>query len=86
MRNGNFVSPTIYSINDKFYDNETGLLLEDESQLELAQTMKNEVDYKLALSDKVVNGDLLRFYTPINYTPVDPSQYNYNKDSSLESN
>ena len=86
MRNGNFVSPTVFSINDKFYDNETGLLLEDESQLELAKTMKNEVDYKLALSDKVVNGDLLRFYTPINYTPVDPSQYNYNKDSSLESN
>ena len=86
MRNGNFVSPTIYSINDKFYDNETGLLIEDEGQLELAQTMKDEVDYKLALSDKVVNGDLLRFYTPINYTPVDPTQYNYNKDSSLESN
>lgn len=86
MRNGNFVSPTIYSVNDKFYDNETGLLLDDESQLELAKTMKNEVDYKLALSDKVVNGDLLRFYTPINYTPVDPSRYNYNKDSSLESN
>ncbi|WP_381427978.1 hypothetical protein [Sporosarcina thermotolerans] len=42
--------------------------------------LKKEVDYKLELSDKVVNGDLLRFYTPKGYTPVDPSQYNYTKD------
>ncbi|MFJ7731469.1 LTA synthase family protein [Lysinibacillus sp. NPDC097231] len=85
FRNGDFVSPTIYSINEKFYDNKTGLLLED-SQLESAKTIKNEVDHKLQLSDKVVNGDLLRFYTPTGYTPVDPSQYNYSKDENVESN
>ena len=85
FRNGDFVSPTIYSINEKFYDNETGLLLDD-SQLELAKSIKNEVDYKLELSDKVVNGDLLRFYTPTGYTPVDPSQYNYYKDTNVDSN
>ncbi|QGG53239.1 LTA synthase family protein [Lysinibacillus pakistanensis] len=85
FRNGDFVSPTIYSINEKFYDNKTGLLLDD-SQLESAKTIKNEVDHKLYLSDKVVNGDLLRFYTPKGYTPVDPSQYNYSKDENVESN
>ncbi|MGA3598881.1 LTA synthase family protein [Lysinibacillus agricola] len=85
FRNGGFVSPTIYSVNGKYYDNKTGLLLDD-SQLEFAKTIKNEVDHKLELSDKVVNGDLLRFYTPTGYTPVDPSQYNYSKDANGESN
>jgi len=85
FRNGGFVSPTIYSVNGKYYDNKTGLLLDD-SQLEFAKTIKDEVDHKLELSDKVVNGDLLRFYTPTGYTPVDPSQYNYSKDANGESN
>lgn len=78
------LSPKIYSINEKFYDNETGLPLDD-SQLESARTIKNEVDLKLQLSDKVVNGDLLRFYKPTGYTPVDPSQFNYSKEDDVES-
>jgi len=83
FRNGDFVSPSIYSINEKYYDNKTGLLLDDR-QLEAAKAMKKEVDLKLGLSDKVVNGDLLRFYTPTGFTPVDPSKYNYNKDAVEE--
>ncbi|WP_391116818.1 LTA synthase family protein [Psychrobacillus sp. L3] len=85
FRNGDFVSPTIDSIKEKFYDNKTGLPLDD-SQLKLADTIKEEVDRKLELSDKVVNGDLLRFNTPEGYTPVDPSQFNYNKDANEKSN
>jgi len=84
FRNGDFVSPKIYAVNEKFYDNETGLPLDD-SQLESAKTIKNEVDLKLQLSDKVVNGDLLRFYKPTGYTPIDPSQYNYSKEGDVES-
>ncbi|WP_409366990.1 LTA synthase family protein [Lysinibacillus sp. 38-6] len=83
FRNGDFVSPSIYSIDEKYYDSKTGLPLDD-SQLEAAQAMKKEVDLKLGLSDKVVNGDLLRFYTPTGFTPVDPSKYNYNKDAVEE--
>lgn len=85
FRNGDFISPTIDSINEKFYDSQTGLPL-DEGQLERAEAMKKEVDYKLDLSDKVVNGDLLRFYKPRGYTPVDPSQYHYTKDADVQSN
>ncbi|WP_224653769.1 hypothetical protein, partial [Escherichia coli] len=65
--------------------NQTGLPL-DERQMERANALKKEVDYKLELSDKVVNGDLLRFYTPKGYTPVDPSQYNYTKDADVQLN
>ncbi|BDH63173.1 phosphoglycerol transferase [Lysinibacillus sp. PLM2] len=78
FRNDDFVSPTIFSIGGKYYDATTGLPLDD-SQLEKAEEYKEEVDYKLQLSDKVVNGDLLRFYTPADFTPVNPSQFNYNK-------
>ncbi|WOV83474.1 LTA synthase family protein [Sporosarcina jeotgali] len=84
FRNGDFISPEIDSIHEKFYDNKTGLPL-DESQLEDAEALKKEASLKLQLSDKVVNGDLLRFYTPKDFTPVDPSQFNYAKDADEES-
>ncbi len=77
FRNGNFVSPEIYSVGGKFYDAETGLPL-DESKMKAANELKDEVEYKLDLSDRVVNGDLLRFYTPPNFEPVDRNDYNYN--------
>ena len=32
---------------------------------------------KLHLSDKVVNGDLLRFYNPDGFVKIDPSDYDY---------
>ena len=71
FRNGDFVSSTITSINGKFYDSTTGLELSPE-QLEEAKKYLEFAEQKLALSDKVVNGDLLRFYTPENFIPVDP--------------
>ena len=83
FRNGDFVSSTIYSIDEKLYDAKTGLPLEDSQVEEMAAEFKKEVDYRLQLSDKVVNGDLLRFYTPTGFTPVDPSKYNYNKDTNI---
>jgi lipoteichoic acid synthase len=39
---------------------------------------------KLDLSDKVVYGDLLRFYTPKGFKPVDPSKYDYNNREDKE--
>lgn len=62
FRKGDFVSPTIYSLDGKYYDRSTGELL-DASQFELADQMKANVEQKLNYSDKVVNGDLLRFYS-----------------------
>ena len=45
--------------------------------MEEAKEYQEIVEHKLQLSDKVVNGDLLRFYTPENFTPVDRSKFNY---------
>ena len=83
FRNGEFVSPTITSTDGKFYDSTTGLeLLPDRS--EEAKQYQQSVAQKLALSDKVVNGDLLRFYTPTNFKPVDRTQYDYTNKSEEE--
>lgn len=62
FRNGNFVSPTIYSLDGKYYDQKTGEELE-ESKVETADKLKALVEEKLHYSDKVVNGDLLRFHS-----------------------
>jgi len=78
FRNGEFVSPTITYVAGKFYDSKTGLLLE-EDQLDEAKDYQKFVQERLELSDRVVNGDLLRFYTPENFTPVDRSKYDYTK-------
>lgn len=85
FRNGDFVSPTVTSVNGEFYDSKTGRPLE-EDQLAEAEKYREVAEYKLMLSDRVVNGDLLRFYTPENFTPVDRSQYNYNNSEGKESN
>jgi lipoteichoic acid synthase len=77
FRNGDFVS-SIYTLADgKYYDSKTGLLIEDEAQLDEARKYRENAKQKLDLSDKVVNADLLRFYTPSGFEPIDRTLYNY---------
>ncbi|MGD6940598.1 LTA synthase family protein [Cytobacillus gottheilii] len=76
FRNGDFVSSVFTYADGKFYDSTTGELL-DESRLDEAREYQIIAEQKLGMSDKVVNGDLLRFYTPESFLPVDRSQYNY---------
>ncbi|MDQ0155419.1 LTA synthase family protein [Robertmurraya andreesenii] len=85
FRNGDFVSPTISSVGGKFYDSNTGEPLSDTEQ-EKAKGLQKIVEYKLHLSDKVVNGDLLRFYAPNGFKPVDRSQYDYSKPEEKDTN
>ncbi|MCU9594979.1 LTA synthase family protein [Caldibacillus thermolactis] len=78
FRNGDFVSPKIYSVNDNFYDINTGnKITEDHVLYEEAIELKEKTEFTLQLSDQLVNGDLLRFYTPPEFTPVDRSKLDY---------
>ena len=79
FRNGDFVSSKISAIEGKYYDTATGQELA-EDQLSAAEKDQKMVDEKLILSDKVVNGDLLRFYSPKGFIPVDRSNYHYKKE------
>ncbi|WOD65984.1 LTA synthase family protein (plasmid) [Niallia taxi] len=77
FRNGEFVSPEFTLTDGIYYDSKSGELIDDEELLEKAKDYQASVEETLRLSDKVVNGDLLRFYTPKSFTPVDRSDYNY---------
>lgn len=74
FRNGDFVGPTVTYTGGKFYDSNTG---ERIKATEETNRMKNVAEMKLRYSDRLVEGDLLRFYTPEGFVPVDRSFYNY---------
>lgn len=75
FRNGDFITEDYAMIKDVFYDNRTGEELESNEEL---KELKRKVEHELSLSDKVLHGDLLRFYTPNkNWEPVDPSEFFY---------
>lgn len=79
FRNGDFVSPTYSKIGANVYNNKgenvTNKLTPKEKAEVAAQT--NYVDTKLSLSDKVITGDLLRFYSPKGFKKINRKDYNY---------
>jgi lipoteichoic acid synthase len=85
FRNGDFVTPTVTAINGKYYDSKTGNPIEKNDEIKRDEQI---VRTKLNLSDKVVYEDLLRFYTPKGFKPVDRSKYDYNhhKERTEEKN
>src|SRR5690625_5874569 len=75
FRNGGFITPEITMVGDIYYDNETGEEVEPTEEME---AMKEKVQHELELSDNVLHGDLLRFYTPTSeWEPVKASDYIY---------
>lgn len=74
FRNGDFVSPNVTQVNEKCYSTQTGLLEKDNSGCkDIYKNVKNE----LQMSDEVVTKDLLRFYKPSGYKPINPNDYEY---------
>ncbi|WP_225048161.1 LTA synthase family protein [Lacticaseibacillus kribbianus] len=81
FRNGDFVTPTYTKVGSSYYETQTGELIRKltAEQKDAVDTATNRVTTALSLSDRVLNSDLLRFYTPNGFTKVDKSQYSYNK-------
>lgn len=85
FRNGTVVSPEYTLIGNSVYQTQDGTLLqlEDEEGVpdeELQQTvsqLKQTVQEQLSISDQILNGDLLRFYSPANFEPADKSAHSY---------
>ncbi|MBS4173163.1 LTA synthase family protein [Bacillus sp. FJAT-49736] len=76
FRNGDFVNNQYTQVSGKCYSNPDGALVDSK----LCETSDNEAKTMLSLSDKVVYDDLLRFYTPKGFTPVNRDDYNYTVD------
>ncbi|GAB6092781.1 LTA synthase family protein [Furfurilactobacillus curtus] len=80
FRNEDFVTPKYTSLSGTVYDNKTGqvakLTAAQKKQVTADQT---KVDKELSLSDSLNQKNLLRFYDPKGFTPVDPAKYKYTK-------
>ncbi|WP_125770201.1 LTA synthase family protein [Companilactobacillus furfuricola] len=85
FRNKNFITPR-YTVlrnadGDKdVYLNKTGELVDltDKPKLKKKiQKWQQTVNERLQISDTVNNKNLLRFYTPSGFTPIDPKNYDY---------
>jgi lipoteichoic acid synthase len=74
FRNGDFVSPDVISLNEKCYSTESEQLLETNDS---CKVIGEKVKSELQMSDEVVYKDLLRFYKPTGYTPINPDDYGY---------
>lgn len=85
FRNKNFITPRYTVLRNSegdhdVYLNKTGELVDltDKPQLQKKiQKWQKMVNERLQISDTVNNKNLLRFYTPANFTPVDPKKYDY---------
>jgi lipoteichoic acid synthase len=83
FRNHNFVTPKYTVLGSKVYDNTTGKLVTMTPALQATiDKDQKSVDTRLSLSDDVANRNLLRFYVPLGFKPINPSQYDYNQSLS----
>jgi len=85
FRDGHYITPqyTVFPTSSgvaKVYSNETGQLipLKDNPELTIkVDKWTQEAAIRLQTSDNINNKNLLRFYTPSNFTPVNPANYSY---------
>ncbi|MCD2257018.1 LTA synthase family protein [Lactobacillus sp. CC-MHH1034] len=87
FRNRDFVTPTYTVLGGKgasgtVYDNKTGNIIKDLSnqQIKKLNADQQNVSDRLSISDNLNNKNLLRFYTPINFTPVNPENQDYTQN------
>ncbi|MCM2533047.1 LTA synthase family protein [Neobacillus pocheonensis] len=74
FRNGDYVSPQVTEVSGKFYNTNTGDLLPNQNAY---KSINDKVTAELQMSDQVVNKDLLRFYSPKGFKPINPNDYQY---------
>ena len=86
QRNGDFITPKYAKVGSTYYDTKTGEEIEDPDEKLKAKlvAISNKVTTQLSLSDRVIAGNLLRFYHPKWFKKVNPHDYNYNEEKTLK--
>lgn len=86
QRNGDFITPKYAKVDGVYYYTKTGEKITDPSKKLKAEltAISNQVTTQLSLSDRVINGNLLRFYKPSWFVKVKPKDFDYNKVDSLK--
>ena len=79
FRNENLITPKYTVVGSTTYENSTGNVVTHPSKKVQAQlkAAQEYVNSALSLSDSLNNKNLLRFYVPTGFTPVDPKDFNY---------
>lgn len=82
LRNGNVITPDFTLLGNNTYDTESGDIVpvDEETNPDFANAilqLKAAGGTQLQMSDQVLNGDLLRFYSPLNFTQVNKETLSY---------
>ena len=85
QRNGDFITPEYSRVEGTYYYTKSGKRIKHPNKAvrEQLASISNTVTSELSLSDRVITGDLLRFYTPPDFEPVQKKNYSYKKKESL---
>lgn len=86
QRNGDFITPKYSKVEGSYYYTQSGKRITHPSKKVKAQlaSISNTVTTELSLSDRVITGNLLRFYKPDEFEYVKRKNYSYKKSDSLK--
>ena len=86
QRNGDFITPKYSKVEGSYYYIKSGKRVTHPSKKVKAQlaSISNTVTTELSLSDRVITGNLLRFYKPNGFKYVKRKNYSYKKTDSLK--
>ena len=86
FRDGNFTSPQFTKSGNTVYNSKGKVITSKLTKIQEQKVKADQTyaDKSLNLSDKVLTGDLLRFYTPKGFKPVDKKQYSYKYSVGIE--
>ncbi|MEB3364206.1 hypothetical protein SDC49_12350 [Lactobacillus sp. R2/2] len=86
QRNGDFITPKYAKVGSTYYDTKTGqeIIKPDKKLKTELIALSNKVTTQLSLSDRVITGNLLRFYKPKWFKKVKPQDYDYNEQKALK--
>ena len=86
QRNGDFITSLYAKVGSTYYDTKTGeeIIQPDKKLKTELVAISNKVTTQLSLSDRVIAGNLLRFYHPKWFKKVKPQDYDYNEQKALK--
>ena len=86
QRNGDFITPKYSKVEGSYYYTQSGKRITHPSKKVKAKlaSISNTVTTELSLSDRVITGNLLRFYKPDGFEYVKRKNYSYKKSDSLK--
>lgn len=86
QRNGDFITPEYTKVDGAYYYTKNGKKVKhpDKKVKEKLASLSNNVTTQLSLSDRVISGNLLRFYHPVWFKPVKAKNFDYQYKTTMK--